>query len=148
MLFTKLIELIKEHPYLEEAIKEKIREGFSTTNITTTAVSPDQVDFISIEIRMEDQNKEKIVIVYTEGFVNSITITQVPRATDELHPNLLLNKDLIYNKTFKSKMFGGYDIHEVDQFLDLLIKDYTFIEYGMVKENILLKKEIESLNDN
>ncbi|MDX1699662.1 MAG: hypothetical protein R3250_03540, partial [Melioribacteraceae bacterium] len=92
MLFTKLKELIKEYPYLEEAIQEKIHEGFSTTNITATAVSPDQVDFISIEIRMEDQNKEKIVVVYTEGFVNSITITQIPRATEELHPNLLLNK--------------------------------------------------------
>lgn len=147
MLFTKLMELIKEYPYLEEAIQEKIHEGFSATNITTTAVSPDQVDFISIEIRMEDKNKEKIVVVYTEGFVNSITITQIPRATEELHPNLLLNKDLIHNKTFKSKTFGGYDVDEVDQFLDLLIKDYTFIEDGLVKENILLKKEVESLSD-
>lgn len=147
MLFTKLIELIKEYPYLEEAVQEKIREGFSATNITTTAVSPDQEDFISIEVRMEDQNNEKIVVVYTEGFINSITITQIPRATEELHPNLLLNKDLIYNKTFKRKTFGGYDVHEVDQFLDFLIKDYTFIEDGLVKENILLKKEVESLSN-
>lgn len=145
MLFTKLMELIKEYPYLEEAIQEKIREGFSTTNITATAVC-DEVDFISIEIRMENQNKEKIVVVYTEGFVNSITITQIPRKTEELYPNLLLNKDLIHNKTFKSKTFGGYDVDEVDQFLDLLIKDYTFIEDGLVKENILLKKEVESLS--
>ncbi|MFC6039967.1 DivIVA domain-containing protein [Paenisporosarcina macmurdoensis] len=146
-MFTKLIELIKEYPYLEEAFQEKIREGFSVTNITSTAVSPDEVDFISIEIRMENQNKEKIVIVYTEGFVNSITINQIPRATEEIHPNLVLNKDLIYNKTFKSKTFGGYDVDEVDQFLDLLIKDYTFIEDGLVKENIVLKKEVESLRD-
>ena len=96
---------------------------------------------------MENQNKEKIVVVYTEGFVNSITITQIPRATDELHPNLWMNKDLMHNKTFKSKTFGGYDIDEVDWFLDLLIKNYTFIKDGLVKENIWLKKEVQSLNE-
>ncbi|KRQ86558.1 Septum site-determining protein DivIVA [Caloramator mitchellensis] len=48
----------------------------------------------------------------------------------------------IANKEFK-KVFRGYDIDEVDDFLEQIVEEYERI----YKENITLKEKISSLND-
>lgn len=48
----------------------------------------------------------------------------------------------ISNKEFK-KVFRGYDIDEVDDFLEGIVEDYDKI----YKENITLKEKINSLNE-
>ncbi len=40
----------------------------------------------------------------------------------------MINKDDIINKRF-SRSFRGYDIKEVDMFLDMLIKEFERIDY-------------------
>ena len=48
----------------------------------------------------------------------------------------------ITNKTFK-KSIRGYDADEVDEFLDLIVKDYE----GLYRDNSSLKEKIDSLSD-
>lgn len=48
----------------------------------------------------------------------------------------------ITNKTFK-KSIRGYDADEVDEFLDLIVKDYE----GLYKDNSSLKEKIDALSD-
>lgn len=48
----------------------------------------------------------------------------------------------ITNKTFK-KSIRGYDADEVDEFLDLIVKDYE----GLYKDNSTLKEKIDALSD-
>ncbi len=48
----------------------------------------------------------------------------------------------ITNKTFK-KSIRGYDADEVDEFLDLIVKDYE----GLYKDNSALKEKIDALSD-
>ena len=50
----------------------------------------------------------------------------------------------IENKKFRKKMMNGYDVEEVDDFLDQLTVDYG----KMYKESSELKKKIEDLEKN
>ncbi len=50
----------------------------------------------------------------------------------------------IENKKFSKKMMNGYDVEEVDDFLDQLTVDYG----KMYKESSELKKKIEDLEKN
>ena len=72
-----------------------------------------------------------------------ISVEEVPARKDKVHGNLLLNKNVIHDKEFKKKLFGGYDSDEVNRFLDLIIKDYKFIEDVVLKENKILKEDID-----
>lgn len=49
----------------------------------------------------------------------------------------------IHNKEFK-KALRGYDADEVDEFLDVVIKDYE----NLYKDNLNLKDQIENFQDN
>ncbi|OYD57787.1 hypothetical protein CGZ90_13020 [Fictibacillus aquaticus] len=57
----------------------------------------------------------------------------------------MLNDALIHYKRFNKSLFRGYNMNEVDEFLDTVMKDYTYLEHVLVKENDILKKEIEQL---
>ncbi|AXN41687.1 DivIVA domain-containing protein [Peribacillus butanolivorans] len=74
-----------------------------------------------------------------------MTVEELPSTNEKIHPNILLNKEIIHDKTFKKRAFGGYDIDEVDGFLDLIIKDYRFIEEGLIKEIKMLKEDMKKL---
>ncbi|MFZ7103193.1 MAG: DivIVA domain-containing protein [Peptococcaceae bacterium] len=49
----------------------------------------------------------------------------------------------IHNKEFK-RALRGYDVDEVDEFLDEVIKDYEYL----YKENLNLKDQVENIQDN
>lgn len=148
MLFKRLSEQIKEYPKLNEACQVMIREEYFITNISTTAMSP-VLHCISIEVGMENHDGERVLLIY-EGIVDSVkvdfvTVEKVSSANEKIHPKLLLNKEIIHNKNFKKRAFGGYDIDEVNGFLDLIIKDYKFIEQGLIKEIKILKDDMKKL---
>ncbi|MFE4243430.1 DivIVA domain-containing protein [Peribacillus butanolivorans] len=146
MIYERLSELIKDYPKLNEVCQAMIREEYFITNITTTSMSPvQQLDFTSIEVRMENHDGERILLIFTEGIVDSMTVEEFPSTNEKIHPNILLNKEIIHDKTFKKRAFGGYDMDEVDGFLDLIIKDYRFIEEGLIKEIKMLKEDMKKL---
>jgi DivIVA domain-containing protein len=146
MLYEKLIEHIKDYPKLNEVCQAVIREGFFITNIITNSMSPEhELDYTGIEVGMENHGGERILLIFTQGIVNSLTVEKVPSIKEKIHHNLLLNKEIIHNKNFKKRAFGGYDIDEVNGFLDLIIKDYKFIEQGLLKENKMLKEDMKKL---
>ncbi|MBE6987725.1 MAG: DivIVA domain-containing protein [Ruminococcaceae bacterium] len=55
----------------------------------------------------------------------------------------MLTPQELQNKKFEKAVFGGYDMSQVDDFLDLIIGDYTDI----YKENITLKSKMKVLVD-
>lgn len=61
-------------------------------------------------------------------------VEEFPFTNEKIHPNILLTKETIHNKPFKKRVFGGYDIDEVNSFLDLIYMDYRFIEEELIKE--------------
>ncbi|ALC85274.1 hypothetical protein AM499_05175 [Bacillus sp. FJAT-22090] len=146
MLHEKLSELIKDYPKLNEVCQAMIREEYFITNITTSSMSPvQQLDFTSIEVVMENHDGEKALLIFTKGIVDSMTVEKIPSTNEKIHPYILLNKEIIHNKTFKKRAFGGYDIDEVNGFLDLIIKDYRFIEEGLIKEIKMLKEDVKKI---
>ncbi|MFB6801513.1 DivIVA domain-containing protein [Peribacillus butanolivorans] len=146
MIYERLSELIKDYPKLNEVCQAMIREEYFITKITTTSMSPvQQLDFTSIEVIMENHGGERILLIFNEGIVDSMTVEELPSTNEKIHPNILLNKEIIHDKTFKKRAFGGYDIDEVDGFLDLIIKDYRFIEEGLIKEIKMLKEDMKKL---
>ncbi|WP_242485332.1 DivIVA domain-containing protein [Peribacillus sp. TH27] len=145
MIYERLCELIKDYPKLNEVCQAMIREEYFITKITTTSMSPVQQDFTSIEVIMENHGGERILLIFTEGIVDSMTVEEFPSTNEKIHPNILLNKEIIHDKTFKKRAFGGYDMDEVDGFLDLIIKDYRFIEEGLIKEIKMLKEDMQKL---
>ena len=50
----------------------------------------------------------------------------------------------IENKKFSKQMVNGYNVDEVDEFLDILTQDYE----KLYKENTELRSRIEELNEN
>lgn len=146
MLFDKLSEQLKEYPKLNDVCLAMKREGFFITDISTVAVAPEEeLDYTRIEVGMENQEGERILILFMEGIVDSLTVEEgVPRK-EKIHPNILFNKETIRNKTFKKKVFGGYNDDEVDTFLDSVYRDYRFIEETLIKENKRLKEDLKTL---
>ena len=55
----------------------------------------------------------------------------------------MLTPQELQNKKFEKAVFGGYDMAQVDDFLDSIINDYTEI----YKENITLKGKMKVLVD-
>ena len=55
----------------------------------------------------------------------------------------MLTPQELQNKKFEKAVFGGYDMSQVDDFLDSIIGDYTDI----YKENITLKSKMKVLVD-
>ena len=55
----------------------------------------------------------------------------------------MLTPQELQNKKFEKAVFGGYDMAQVDDFLDSIIGDYT----GIYKENITLKSKMKVLVD-
>ncbi|MBR4879366.1 MAG: DivIVA domain-containing protein [Clostridia bacterium] len=55
----------------------------------------------------------------------------------------MLTPQELQNKKFEKAVFGGYDMSQVDDFLDTIISDYTDI----YKENITLKSKMKVLVD-
>ncbi|WP_339146262.1 MULTISPECIES: DivIVA domain-containing protein [unclassified Sutcliffiella] len=145
MLFKMLTEHIKDYPKLNEVCHEMIRKGYNIVNISTTSISPEELDYIMIEIVMENHSGDRKLLHFTNGLVNSMEFEKISSHSEKIHPNLLLNKELIHNKEFKRKIFGGFDMDEVNLFLDLIIKDYKYIEQGLLKENKLLKEDMKKL---
>lgn len=47
----------------------------------------------------------------------------------------------IHNKQFRRTIFKGYDIDEVDEFLDEVIRDYE----ALIKEGVQLREQVNSL---
>lgn len=148
MLYKMLSEHIKDYPKLNEVCQAMIREEYFITSITTTSMSPEQhLDYTSIEVHMENHAGERMLITLTEGIVHSLTVEKASK-NEKIHPNLLLNKEIIHKKNFKKRVFGGYDMDEVNSFLDLIIKDYKFIEHGLINEIKMLKDDIKKLRGN
>lgn len=149
MIYKMLSEHIKDYPKLNEVCQAMIREEYFITSITTTSMSPEQqLDYTSIEVCMENHSGESILLIFTEGIVDSLTVEKVSSKNEKIHPNLLLNEEIINNKNFKKRLFGGYDMDEVNGFLDLIIKDYKFIEQGLIKEIKMLKEDMKKLRGN
>ncbi len=55
----------------------------------------------------------------------------------------MLTPQMIQDKKFEKAMFGGYDMGQIDQFLDELLGDYT----SLYKENATLKAKMRVLVD-
>ena len=146
MLYDKLSEQLREYPKLNDMCQAMKREGFFITKISAEAVSPEvELDYTRIEVSMENQAGEGILLLFTEGILDSLTVEEdIPRK-EKIHPNILFTKGRISNKTFKKKVFGGYDADEVDTFLDMVYKDYRFVEETLLKENKRLKEDLRTL---
>ncbi|WP_420850316.1 DivIVA domain-containing protein [Peribacillus alkalitolerans] len=146
LMHPKLLELIQVFPQLKEAYRLKISDGYTLTNIHISSLVPvHDLTYTTIELIIEIQLGETILLRYTEGIVHSFIIEPLSSTKDRIHPNILLNKELIHNKDFRKKFFGGYDEDEVNHFLDIIIKDYKFVEEGLIKENNMLKEDIKKL---
>lgn len=149
MLYKMLSDQIKDYPKLNEVCQAMISEDYFITSITTTSMAPEQqFDYTSIEVCMENHAGEGALIIFTVGIVDSLTVEEFSSKNDKIHPNLLLNKKIINNKNFKKRVLGGYDIDAVDNFLELIIKDYKFIEQGLLKEIKMLKEDMKKLRGN
>ncbi|WP_230130187.1 DivIVA domain-containing protein [Bacillus sp. CECT 9360] len=57
-----------------------------------------------------------------------MTVEKVPTTNEKIHPNILLNKEIIHNKAFKKRAFGGYDIDEVNGFYKKLLRELTLLK--------------------
>lgn len=55
----------------------------------------------------------------------------------------MLTPQEIQDKKFEKAMFGGYDMGQIDEFLDLVLEDYT----ALYKENATLKAKMRVLVD-
>ncbi|MFF2448197.1 DivIVA domain-containing protein [Neobacillus sp. NPDC058068] len=146
MLFEKLKEFINEYPKLKKVYQSKLDEGYTITNISARSLPPEKsFDIKSIEIHMENTNGTRIVINYWDGTINLLSVDEIPSRKGKIHDNLVLTKEMIHDKNFKKKLFGGYNEGAVDSFLDLIITDYKFIEDVLIKENKLLREDIKEL---
>ena len=55
----------------------------------------------------------------------------------------MISPQELQNKKFEKAVFGGYDMAGIDEFLDVLIPDYT----ALYKENMNLKNKMKVLVD-
>ena len=55
----------------------------------------------------------------------------------------MISPQELQNKKFEKAVFGGYDMAGIDEFLDVLIPDYT----ALYKENMSLKNKMKVLVD-
>ena len=55
----------------------------------------------------------------------------------------MISPQELHNKKFEKAVFGGYDMAGIDEFLDVLIPDYT----ALYKENMNLKNKMKVLVD-
>ncbi|WP_312475744.1 DivIVA domain-containing protein [Neobacillus sp.] len=137
-----ILELIlSKYPKLSKAYSEKIEKDYTLVTINTEDVALKETEGCVIKLVMENKIGDTILLNYSKfkGSRDSISVIQLPNTKKQIHPNLLLNSEHIREKEFRTKLFGGYDTLEVNSFLDLIIKDYQFIEKELIKENDILK---------
>jgi DivIVA domain-containing protein len=147
VLFEQLKEFIKDFPKLNKAYQSKVEEGYTITSISAKSLCPERsLDIKSIEIHMENTHGKRIVINFHEGTIKLLSIDEIPSGKGIVHDNMVLNKEMIHDKEFKKKLFGGYDDGEVNVFLDLIISDYKYMEL-LQKENKILREDIKKFRD-
>lgn len=148
-MLEKFKEHIKEFPKLYEVYEQKNSEDYSL--ITMYIHSFDiGIDGGLTHINLEMKNKmEEIILIsfmYIKEVLNEINVETIS-SQQKIHPGMALSRNLIENKQFKKRIFGGYDPDQVFRFKDLITKDYAFIEDGLIKENNRLKEEIRQLKE-
>ena len=56
-----------------------------------------------------------------------------------------MSADILGNTDFKNQFIGGYNKKDVDDLLDWLQKDYSYIENVLINQNKILKDDIKKL---
>ncbi|WP_053367692.1 DivIVA domain-containing protein [Bacillus sp. FJAT-27245] len=148
-MIQDMIDLaIGKFPKLAKAYEKKLGQGFSATHIYTQSLSTEYVNELTvIELIMENAEGASILLTYSysEKFLNTIIERELPELQQKGNANLLLRARQINDKEFKRKMIRGYDPADVDALMDLIMKDYFYIESVLIKENQILKQDIEKL---
>ena len=150
MLFEKMINTIKEYPKLYEVYLKKITENYSVQKIEISAYKPSIVNATVIELSMENLKEEFILITYVQyKDMEDITIKQLSEnlIKEKIHPQLHMSVDILSNTNLKKQLIGGYNKKDVNDLLDWLHKDYTFIENVLINQNKILKADIEKLRN-
>ncbi|MFC0187147.1 DivIVA domain-containing protein [Fictibacillus aquaticus] len=146
MLATELKRLLQQFPHIKSEYERLQNTGYTPTDILirSTAIW-DGEDLDTAEVMMENDEGKRLLITVSQGYFNDISVKEVQPRKPGIHHNLMLNDALIHYKRFNKSLFRGYNMNEVDEFLDTVMKDYTYLEHVLVKENDILKKEIEQL---
>ncbi|WP_409271319.1 DivIVA domain-containing protein [Neobacillus sp. SCS-31] len=148
-MIQEMIDLaIGKFPKLAKAYEQKRGQGFAATSVYTQSVAVETGDVISVvELTMAGPAGESILLTYSysKGVLDILLERDLPGVQQKYDSNLLLSGRDIQDKEFKRKLVRGYDPSDVDAFLDVIFKDYSYIEKVLIKENKILKDDIEKL---
>jgi len=148
MLIEKMINTIKEYPKLYEVYLNKLADNYSVQKIDISAYKPSFMDATVIDLHMANLREEFILITYIQ-YKDSETVTIKQRSEDsikgKIHPQLYMSADILGNTDFKNQFIGGYNKKDVDDLLDWLQKDYSYIENVLINQNKILKDDIKKL---
>ncbi|MFC7371403.1 DivIVA domain-containing protein [Fictibacillus iocasae] len=146
MLSDELKRLLLQFPEVIGEYEQHLQKGYSPTDIVIRSIAVyDEEDLDTAEVILENEQGHRVLIIASQGYFRSVSVKELDPRKSGIHHNLLLSDVLVYHKTFNKSLFRGYNMNEVDEFLDVIMKDYTYIEHVLVKENELLKKEIQQL---
>ncbi len=150
MLIEKMINTIKEYPKLHEVYLNKLDENYSVLKIDISGYKPSFMDATHIDIHMENLRGEFLLITYLQ-YKDSETVSIKQRSEDSLkekiHPQLYMSEDILSNMELKNQLIGGYNKKDIDELLDWLQKDYSFIEKVLLNQNKMLKDDIEKIRN-
>ncbi|WP_316569105.1 DivIVA domain-containing protein [Neobacillus sp. YIM B06451] len=148
-MIEEMIDLAtRKFPKLAKAYEEKQGQGFTATSVYTQSVVVETGDVISVvELTMARPAGDSILLTYSysKGVLDILLERELPGVQQNGDSNLLLSGREIQDKEFKRKMVRGYDPSDVDAFLDVIFKDYSYIERVLIQENKVLKEDIEKL---
>ncbi|WP_059173503.1 DivIVA domain-containing protein [Bacillus sp. FJAT-27445] len=148
-MIQEMIDLaVGNFPKLAKAYEKRLGQGFTATHIYTQSMNIEPgVDLTAIELTMKNGAGESILLTYTysKDFLDMIFERELPEHQQKNDSNLLLSGRQINEKEFKRKILRGYDPTEVDALMDLIMKDYFYMESVLIKENQILKEDIEKL---
>ncbi|WP_181884493.1 DivIVA domain-containing protein [Neobacillus piezotolerans] len=136
------------YPKLAKAYEKKRGQGFSATSVYTQSVAVETGDVISVvELTMAGPAGELILLTYSysKGVLDILLERELPGVQQKGDTNLLISGRDIQDKEFKRKLVRGYDPADVDAFLDVIFKDYSYIENVLIKENKILKEDVGKL---
>lgn len=137
-----------KYPKLAKAYEKKRGQGFAATNIYAQSSVPEHgIELTVIELTMKNPEGKSILLIYSysEDLLDTVFEKEMPELQQKNDSHLLLSGREIQDKEFKRKMIRGYDPSDVDAFLDVIIKDYSYIEKVLIQENKILKEDIAKL---
>lgn len=150
-MIQEMIDLATgKYPKLAKAYEKKLGQGFTATNIYAQSSAAEQgIELTVIELALKNTEGESILLTYSysKDFLNMIYERELPGLQQKNDSNLLLSARSINDKEIKKKFVRGYDPTDVDAFLDVIMKDYFYIENVLLKENQLLKEDIAKLRE-